>query len=74
MTISVEQAQTSLKELIEKVARGEKVLITQDQRPVAELIPVAAAEPGPVFGSCKGMLTILADDDGHLDDFQEYMG
>lgn len=30
--------------------------------------------PGhPVFGSCKGMLTIVSDDDEHLKDFEEYM-
>jgi len=30
--------------------------------------------PGqPVFGSCKGMLTIVSEDDEHLKDFEEYM-
>jgi hypothetical protein len=28
---------------------------------------------GPVFGSCKGMITIVAEDDEHLKDFEEYM-
>jgi hypothetical protein len=33
-----------------------------------------AAGPGhPVFGSCKGMLTIVSEDDEHLKDFEEYM-
>jgi hypothetical protein len=27
--------------------------------------------PGP--GLCKGMITIISDDDDHLKDFQEYM-
>jgi hypothetical protein len=27
----------------------------------------------PVFGSCKGMLTIVSEDDEHLKDFEEYM-
>jgi hypothetical protein len=27
----------------------------------------------PVFGSCKGMLNILSEDDEHLKDFAEYM-
>ena len=31
-------------------------------------------DPGePVFGSCKGMLTIVSEDDEHLKDFAEYM-
>ena len=29
--------------------------------------------PLPQFGSCKGMLTIISDDDEHLKDFAEYM-
>jgi hypothetical protein len=32
------------------------------------------AAPGqPVFGSCKGMLTIVSEDHEHLKDFEEYM-
>jgi len=32
------------------------------------------AAPGqPVFGSCKGMLTIVSEDDEHLKDFEGYM-
>ena len=27
----------------------------------------------PVFGSCKGMLQVLVEDDEHLEDFAEYM-
>ena len=75
MTVSIEQAQSSLKELLERAARGERVVITRDQQPVAELVPVpaAAAPPRPVFGSCRGMLTILSEDDDHLQDFDGYM-
>jgi hypothetical protein len=32
------------------------------------------AEMGqPVFGSCKGMMTIVSEDEEHLKDFEEYM-
>jgi hypothetical protein len=32
------------------------------------------SEPArPVFGSCRGMLTIVSEDDEHLKDFEEYM-
>ena len=27
----------------------------------------------PQFGNCRGMLTIVAEDDEHLKDFEEYM-
>ena len=73
MTISVQQAQSSLAELIGLTALGEKVLITQDEKPVAELVAVRTVAAQPVFGSCKGMLMIVADDEEHLKDFKEYM-
>jgi len=73
MTITIEQAQLSLAELIARSSQGERIIITQDQRPVAEICPVTAVEPKPVFGSCKGMLNIVTDDDEHLADFEEYM-
>jgi antitoxin (DNA-binding transcriptional repressor) of toxin-antitoxin stability system len=73
MTVTVEQAQSSLKELIAKISSGEKVLITQGAEPIAELVAVTGATGAPVFGSCKGMLTIVAEDEQHLEDFAEYM-
>ena len=68
--VTLEEAQARLPELIDKLAAGEEVVITRDARPVAELIP---AKRRPLFGNCKGMLTIISDDDEHLEDFKEYM-
>jgi antitoxin (DNA-binding transcriptional repressor) of toxin-antitoxin stability system len=74
MTISIEQAQASLGEVIrDSAASGETVVITRDQQAVAELTAVPPRRPTPVFGSCRGMLTILSDDDEHLSDFAPYM-
>jgi antitoxin (DNA-binding transcriptional repressor) of toxin-antitoxin stability system len=73
MTVSIEQAQLSLKDLVERTTRGEKVVITQDHRPVAELVRASPDKPTPVFGSCRGMLHIVAEDDEHLKDFEEYV-
>jgi antitoxin (DNA-binding transcriptional repressor) of toxin-antitoxin stability system len=73
MNVSIEQAQLSLKDLIDKTSRGEPVVITRDENPVAELKAINAVKPSPVFGSCKGLLIIQAEDDEHLADFAEYM-
>ncbi len=73
MTVSIEQAQASLRELIAKTASGESVVITQNQQPVAELRRISDSKPQPRFGSCKGMIQIISDDDEHLADFTEYM-
>jgi antitoxin (DNA-binding transcriptional repressor) of toxin-antitoxin stability system len=65
--------QAELVELIDKITLGEEVIITRNQQSVAQLVPLPSAKPQPVFGSCKGMLTIIAEDDEQLEDFQEYM-
>lgn len=75
MTITVEQAQAQLKELIDRLAPGEEVLITENQQPVARLVgerPAARQRPAPGLG--KGMITFIAPDfDAPLEDMKEYM-
>jgi antitoxin (DNA-binding transcriptional repressor) of toxin-antitoxin stability system len=70
--ISIEEAQAKLAEIISALGPGEEVVIMKADQPVAELRSLAA-KPQPQFGSCKGMLTIVAEDEEHLEDFQEYM-
>jgi antitoxin (DNA-binding transcriptional repressor) of toxin-antitoxin stability system len=72
-TISIEEAQAKLPEIISTLGPGEEVVIMQADQPVAELRSLAAAKPQPQFGSCKGMLTVVAEDEEHLEDFTEYM-
>ncbi|MGH8060176.1 MAG: type II toxin-antitoxin system Phd/YefM family antitoxin [Candidatus Entotheonellia bacterium] len=72
-SISIEEAQAKLPEIIGKLGLGEEVVITKDDQPVAELRSIAAGRPKPRFGSCKGILTVLAEDEEHLEDFKEYM-
>jgi antitoxin (DNA-binding transcriptional repressor) of toxin-antitoxin stability system len=71
-TVSIEEAQARLAEIIGALNPGEEVVIMKAGQPVAELRSLAA-KPQPRFGSCKGMLTIVAEDEEHLEDFQEYM-
>ena len=73
MTVTLEEAQKSLRELIRQTSEGQKVLITENQKPVAELIAIAATKQAPIFGSCKGMLNVVAEDEEHLKDFASYM-
>jgi antitoxin (DNA-binding transcriptional repressor) of toxin-antitoxin stability system len=73
-TVTLEEAQAKLPELIEHLAVGEELLITRNQEPIARLIAEEKPKRKPrKAGSAKGMLTILADDDEHLKDFAEYM-
>jgi antitoxin (DNA-binding transcriptional repressor) of toxin-antitoxin stability system len=70
----MEEAQATLPEIIRKLGPGEEELITQDDQPVAKLIiqPKAARQPRRP-GSAKGILTIVSEDEEHLEDFKEYM-
>jgi antitoxin (DNA-binding transcriptional repressor) of toxin-antitoxin stability system len=72
-TVAMEQAQETLPHLIDVVANGEHIVITRNQIPVAELVPVVGCKPTPVFGSAKGMIEMFEDFDAPIDDFREYM-
>jgi antitoxin (DNA-binding transcriptional repressor) of toxin-antitoxin stability system len=72
--ITVEEAQTRLPELIGELAPGEEIIITQNQQPVARLVRERSLEHKPrVPGNCKGLITLLVEDEEHLKDFEEYM-
>lgn len=74
--VTLEEAQAGLADLIHKLKPGEEILITENNLPVAKLISEPAkVKPGqrPPPGLGKGFITILADDDEHLQDFAEYM-
>jgi antitoxin (DNA-binding transcriptional repressor) of toxin-antitoxin stability system len=73
-TVTIQEAQASLPDLIHKLTPGDEVIITENNQPVAKLVgekPPVRHRPGP--GLCKGMITIVADDEEHLKDFEEYM-
>ena len=72
-TVTIQEAQASLPDLIHKLMPGDQVVITENNQPVAKLVASPAEKPRPMLGRCKGMLTILAEDDEHLEDFKEYM-
>lgn len=74
-TISVEEAQAKLKELIHQMAPGEEVVITENQQRIAKLVSEQLPQPRmrPPPGLGKGMITIVSDDDEHLKEFAEYM-
>lgn len=71
--ISVEEAQSHLPEIIDGLKPGAEIIITRNNQPVATLHLPATATPQPRFGNCRGALTILAEDDEHLQDFKDYM-
>jgi prevent-host-death family protein len=51
--VSIYEAKTKLSSLLQEVERGEDVVITKRNRPVARLVPIEKPRCRPVFGSAK---------------------
>ncbi len=71
--VTLQEAQATLPDLIHTLTPGAEVVITENNLPVARIVASPADKPRPIPGRCKGMLTIVAEDDEHLRDFKEYM-
>ena len=73
-TITLEEAQAKLRDVIAHLPPGGEVAITDGDQVVARIVGAGRSprqRPGP--GLAKGMISIVADDDEHLKDFAEYM-
>ena len=65
-SVGVHEAKTHLSRLLEHVAAGEEVEITNRGRVVARL--VAPARPAPNFGFARGQVQVAEDFDARLPD------
>src|SRR5947209_19551354 len=74
-TVTLEEAQAKLSQLIGKLQPGEEIIITSNNQPVARLIGEAKSEKRPrQLGTLKGTVLYMAPDfDAPLEDFKEYM-
>jgi antitoxin (DNA-binding transcriptional repressor) of toxin-antitoxin stability system len=62
-SITVEEAQAELKNLIDRLAPGEELVITENQQPVAKLIGQRVPRPTrPAPGLGKGSILYMAPD------------
>ncbi|NER32564.1 MAG: type II toxin-antitoxin system Phd/YefM family antitoxin [Oscillatoria sp. SIO1A7] len=73
--LDIAEAGTKLQELLEIARSGEEVVITQGNRPVAKLVPIADKPLSPrQFGSMKDIIWVADDFDEPLtEEFKEYM-
>jgi antitoxin (DNA-binding transcriptional repressor) of toxin-antitoxin stability system len=80
-TISIEEAQTKLVELIHSLTPGEEVVITENDRPVATLaLPRQTRQPDVAgmarkpreLGKMKGTVLSMEHFDDPLEEFKEY--
>ena len=76
MTVTLQQAQAQLPQLLNRLAPGEELFIEQDDQPVARLIR-EETRPSAVriAGRGQGQVSFMADDfNAPLEDFQELIG
>jgi prevent-host-death family protein len=78
--VNIHEVKARLSALLERVAAGERILICNRNRPVAELAPVEVGreEPRP-FGLARGLVTVPASffeplSDDELDAFEGRQG
>ena len=75
-TVTIEEAKNKLGELIHSLTPGEELLITENDQPVAGLVPAAPpSEPrkAPRLGALRGTVLSMEHFDDPLEDFKEYM-
>ena len=71
--LDITQAKSDLSNLLDLAIQGEEIVITQDNKPVAKISPIAPALRPLKRGSAKGKVWMSDDFDGPLEDFKEYM-
>lgn len=74
-TITIQEAQSRLSDLIHNLSPGDELIITENNQPVARLVPTAPApaKKPPQFGTLKGTVLSMEHFDDPLEDFEEYM-
>ncbi len=72
-TLTIQQASAQLTELVRALAPGDEIVITDNDKPVARIVPDNSLLKREA-GAWKGKLEILDDsDDVILDHFKDYM-
>lgn len=73
-SITIEEAQAQLQQIIRQLAPGDELVITENDQPIAKLARTSAAGLHPRQpGSAKGQIWMSPDFDAPLEDFKEYM-
>ncbi len=66
-TVSLRELQQDTDAVLDRVEAGEHLVVMRGGRPVAELRPAPATQPGPrPFGLCAGAFTVPDDFDAPL--------
>lgn len=72
-TVTLNEAQTHLFDLVEAAAAGEEVFIKKNDDVTLQLVPHVAKKRKRQFGSAKGLIFMASNFDEPLEDFREYI-
>ena len=75
MSITVDEAQSKLKDLIHQLSPGDEIIITENSQPIAKLVGEATKPRKPrIPGTLRGTVTYMAPDfNAPLDEFKDYV-
>ncbi|MCI0723782.1 MAG: type II toxin-antitoxin system prevent-host-death family antitoxin [Acidobacteria bacterium] len=72
-TVSIKEAEAKLSDIIHRLTPGDEVIITENDLPIARLVPTVSQRQRRL-GSLRGTVSFIAPDfDAPLDDFKGYM-
>ncbi|HEY4642960.1 MAG TPA: type II toxin-antitoxin system Phd/YefM family antitoxin [Thermoanaerobaculia bacterium] len=66
MNVSVEEVKRDPSDVLHRVLQGETLVVTDDDRPVAEIRPIAAVRKPRPFGLAAGSFVVPDDFDDPL--------
>ena len=70
--VNIHEAKTHLSRLIQEVLDGGEVIIARDNVPLVQLVLLDSAKSARILGTAKGKVTLAADFDEPLPDFDDY--
>ena len=70
--VNIHEAKTHLSRLIQEVLDGGEVVIARDNVPLVQLVLLDSAKSARILGTAKGKVTLAADFDEPLADFDDY--
>ena len=71
-TLPLNQASAQLSAMVRALGPGDVIVLTDNDIPIARIV-ANPSRHNRVPGAWRGMLTVLKEDEEHLEDFKEYM-
>jgi len=71
--VNIHEAKTQLSKLIEKVKKGEEVIISKYNKPVVKLVLIEELKSKRRLNTAKGLIVMSEDFDSHLEDLEDYI-